>query len=79
MTNIVVTGASRGLGLALTRGLVSPADRAWLISRTEPPACDGITTTWIPLDLSLPQQLSRASLEAIGDEPVSGKHTSATR
>lgn len=70
MTNIVVTGASRGLGLALTRGLVQPGDRAWLISRTEPPGCDGLNTTWIPLDLAAPEQLNQASLKAIGDEHI---------
>jgi NAD(P)-dependent dehydrogenase (short-subunit alcohol dehydrogenase family) len=70
MTNIVVTGASRGLGLALTRGLVKSGDRAWLISRTEPPRCEGVETTWIALDLSAPEQLCQASLESIGDEPI---------
>jgi NAD(P)-dependent dehydrogenase (short-subunit alcohol dehydrogenase family) len=70
MTNVVVTGASRGLGLALTRGLIKPGDRAWLISRSEPPRCEGLNTTWIPLDLSAPEQLCKASLEAIGDEPI---------
>jgi NAD(P)-dependent dehydrogenase (short-subunit alcohol dehydrogenase family) len=70
MTNIVVTGASRGLGLALTRGLAKPGDRAWLISRTEPPKCEGLSTTWIPLDLSAPEQLCKASLDAIGEEPI---------
>jgi 3-oxoacyl-[acyl-carrier protein] reductase len=70
MANIVVTGASRGLGLALTRGLAKPGDRAWLISRTEPPKCDGLNATWIPLDLSAPEQLCKASLEVIGDEPI---------
>jgi NAD(P)-dependent dehydrogenase (short-subunit alcohol dehydrogenase family) len=70
MTNLVVTGASRGLGLALTRGLVKPGDRAWLISRTEPPKCDGLNATWIPLDLSAPEQLCKTSLDPIGDEPI---------
>jgi NAD(P)-dependent dehydrogenase (short-subunit alcohol dehydrogenase family) len=70
MTNIVVTGASRGLGLALTRGLANPGDRAWLISRTEPPGCEGLDTTWIPLDLAVPEQLCKASLDAIGNEPI---------
>ena len=70
MTNIVVTGASRGLGLALTRGLAEPGDRAWLISRTEPPKCNGLVAAWIPLDLSAPDQLCKASLSAIGDEPI---------
>ncbi len=70
MANIVVIGASRGLGLALTRGLAKPGDRAWLISRTEPPGCDGVNSTWIPLDLSAPDQLCKASFVAIGDEPI---------
>jgi len=70
MTNIVVTGASGGLGLALTRGLAKPGDRAWLISRTEPPECEGLSTTWIPLDLSAPEQLCKTSLESIGEEPI---------
>jgi NAD(P)-dependent dehydrogenase (short-subunit alcohol dehydrogenase family) len=70
MTNIVVTGASRGLGLALTRGLAKPGDRVWLISRTEPPACEGLRATWIALDLAAPEQLCKASFDAIGDEPI---------
>jgi short-subunit dehydrogenase len=70
MTNIVVTGASRGLGLALTRGLAKPGDRVWLISRTEPPKCDKLNATWIPLDLSAPEQLGKSSLASIGDEPI---------
>jgi NAD(P)-dependent dehydrogenase (short-subunit alcohol dehydrogenase family) len=70
MTNIVVTGASRGLGFALTRGLAKPGDRAWLISRTEPPASEGLGATWIPLDLAVPEQLCKASFDSIGDEPI---------
>ena len=70
MANIVVTGASRGLGLELTQTLIKPDDRVWLISRTEPPGCDGLHKTWIPLDLSIPQQLSETALESIGNEPI---------
>jgi short-subunit dehydrogenase len=70
MTNIVVTGASRGLGVALTRGLAKPGDRAWLISRTEPPKCEGLDATWIPLDLSAPEQLCKESFDCIGDQPI---------
>lgn len=70
MTNIVVTGASRGLGQALTRGLAKPGDRVWQISRSEPPGLDGIRTSWIALDLAAPERLCKASFDSIGDEPI---------
>jgi NAD(P)-dependent dehydrogenase (short-subunit alcohol dehydrogenase family) len=70
MRNIVITGASRGLGLALAQGLVNPEDKAWLISRTEPHGCDGVHKIWIQLDLSAPDKLGSTSFKAMADKPV---------
>jgi NAD(P)-dependent dehydrogenase (short-subunit alcohol dehydrogenase family) len=55
--NILITGASRGLGDAFSRGLGQPGDTLWLVSR-KPCASlqlqDGVTRQWIEADLSSP-------------------------
>jgi NAD(P)-dependent dehydrogenase (short-subunit alcohol dehydrogenase family) len=53
--NILITGASRGLGDAFARGLGQPGDTLWLISRNSPPSLsleDGVKRHWIEADLS---------------------------
>jgi NAD(P)-dependent dehydrogenase (short-subunit alcohol dehydrogenase family) len=53
--NILITGASRGLGDAFSRGLGQPGDTLWLISRNSPPSLsleDGVKRHWIEADLS---------------------------
>jgi NAD(P)-dependent dehydrogenase (short-subunit alcohol dehydrogenase family) len=53
--NILITGASRGLGDAFSRGLGQPSDTLWLVSRNSPPSLlleDGVTRHWICADLS---------------------------
>lgn len=53
--NILITGASRGLGDAFSRGLGQPGDSLWLVSRNSPPSLsleDGVRRHWIEADLS---------------------------
>jgi NAD(P)-dependent dehydrogenase (short-subunit alcohol dehydrogenase family) len=53
--NILITGASRGLGDAFSRGLGQPSDTLWLVSRSSPPSLqleDGVRRHWIEADLS---------------------------
>ncbi len=53
--NILITGASRGLGDAFSRGLGEPSDTLWLVSRNSPPSLqleDGVRRHWIQADLS---------------------------
>jgi NAD(P)-dependent dehydrogenase (short-subunit alcohol dehydrogenase family) len=53
--NILITGASRGLGDAFSHGLGKPSDTLWLISRNSPPSLslkDGVKRHWIKADLS---------------------------
>jgi NAD(P)-dependent dehydrogenase (short-subunit alcohol dehydrogenase family) len=53
--NILITGASRGLGDAFSRRLGQPSDTLWLISRHSPPSLqleDGVRRCWVEADLS---------------------------
>jgi NAD(P)-dependent dehydrogenase (short-subunit alcohol dehydrogenase family) len=53
--NILITGASRGLGDALSRWLGQPGDTLWLVSRNSPSSLlleDGVKRHWIEADLS---------------------------
>ena len=53
--NILITGASRGLGDAFSRGLGRSGDTLWLVSRHVCPSlklADGVTRHWIEADLS---------------------------
>ena len=53
--NLLITGASRGLGDALARGLPNAGDTAYLVSRNAPPSLalqDGIARHWLEADLS---------------------------
>ena len=53
--NYLITGASRGLGDALARGLPSAGDTVYLVSRSAPPSLalqDGIARHWLEADLS---------------------------
>ncbi|MEO1352773.1 MAG: hypothetical protein AAFW84_28940 [Cyanobacteria bacterium J06635_15] len=38
MKNMLIVGASRGLGDALSRGLPQSGDTAWLVSSGKPPS-----------------------------------------
>jgi short-subunit dehydrogenase len=55
--NILITGASRGLGDAFSRGLGQPGDTLWLVSRNPCASLelqDGVTRHWIEADLASP-------------------------
>ena len=69
MTNILIIGASRGLGLALSIGLAHTGDTLWLVSRTRPESLDrsdGITRRWIQTDLNMPLDAA-SSISAVLD------------
>lgn len=54
--NLMILGASRGLGAAFAQALPSPGDTAWLVSRSRPRALDlpdGAERHWIQADLEL--------------------------
>lgn len=73
MAQLVIFGASRGLGAAFSIGLPTPGDRVWLISRSEPDSLsrhDGVERRWIRADLSKPAEAAALIAEALGDEPV---------
>ncbi|CEH28987.1 short-chain dehydrogenase [Aneurinibacillus migulanus] len=56
MKNIIVFGASKGLGDALVKGLPEPGDNVWIVSRSRPDSLlinDGVYRSWIQADLSL--------------------------
>ncbi len=66
--NILITGASRGLGDAFSRGLGRTGDSLWLVSRNSPASLslkDGVQRHWIQADLSSAEvhQHIAASLE----------------
>jgi NAD(P)-dependent dehydrogenase (short-subunit alcohol dehydrogenase family) len=53
--NLLITGASRGLGNTLARGLPRSNDTAYLISRSRPSSLeveDGARRVWLQVDLS---------------------------
>jgi short-subunit dehydrogenase len=55
MSNIVIFGASRGLGAAIAKGLPTPADKVWLVSRGKPDYLseeDNQLRVWIKADLT---------------------------
>jgi short-subunit dehydrogenase len=55
MKNILILGASRGLGDALSQGLPQAGDTAWLVSRGKPQSLmqqDAVNRIWIEADLS---------------------------
>jgi NAD(P)-dependent dehydrogenase (short-subunit alcohol dehydrogenase family) len=66
--NLLITGASRGLGDALARGLPRSGDTAFLVSRGKPRNLeldDGVRRVWIEADLGAENAAERvaASLE----------------
>jgi short-subunit dehydrogenase len=73
MTNIVIVGASRGLGLALSIGAAAAGDSLWLVSRSRPDSMDrgdGIERAWIAADLRAPDEAAGAIALALEGRPV---------
>ena len=53
--NILILGASRGLGAGFARDLPSPGDTVWMVSRGEPAMLrqdDGVKRIWVQADLA---------------------------
>ncbi|MDX2159581.1 MAG: SDR family oxidoreductase [Hyphomicrobiaceae bacterium] len=63
MGDIIVFGASRGLGAALAEGVPEPGEKVWCVSRTQPALlsnADGRERAWIAHDLADPTELAAA-------------------
>lgn len=71
MTAYLIIGASRGLGDALNRRLMTPGDHAWLVSRNSPALNlnDGIERQWIKADLS-EAGAADAIAQQLGDQRI---------
>lgn len=56
MSNILIVGASRGVGAALAQAIPEPGDTAWLLSRSKPAYIDSDTSKveyrWLSADLT---------------------------
>ena len=73
MRNILIIGASRGLGLALSIGLANTGDSLWLVSRTRPESMDrqdGIIRRWVQADLNAPQEAASAITTALAGQSI---------
>src|SRR5262245_2266100 len=57
MANMLIIGASRGLGAAFAAGVADAGDALWLVSRSRPAlgSDDDIRRQWIEADLSQSQ------------------------
>ena len=68
MANILIIGASRGLGRAFSAGVPTVGDTVWLVSRSRPDLekGDGVTRLWIESDLSS-RNAHRKVAEALAD------------
>ena len=71
MANLLIFGASRGLGAALSTGVPTPGDNVWLLSRTRPglERRDGIKRYWIEADLAS-ADVNRTVAQALNGLPV---------
>ena len=70
MRNIVLIGASRGLGAALAAEFSNSGDRTWLLSRTEPDAPEHSDQTWIEADLADSAAAIGAVKTALAEQPI---------
>lgn len=72
MANILLTGASRGLGHAFNLGLPQAGDTLWLVSRTQPQLnlSDGVARHWVQADLSQPLLSSTQIAQALGGQAL---------
>ena len=73
MTNILIFGASRGLGAAFSSGLPTRGDTVWLVSRSQPENLgrnDGVERVWIKADLSSPKDASRTISDALSGQKL---------
>lgn len=73
MASILIVGASRGLGLALSIGLANTRDSLWLVSRTRPESLDrpdGIVRRWIQADLNKPLEAASTIVTALAGQAI---------
>ncbi len=73
MGDVVIFGASRGLGAALAAGVPELGETVWCISRSRPVVIDntdGIARRWIEHDLADSHTFDKVTSE-IGDRPIS--------
>ncbi len=73
MADVIVFGASRGLGAALAAGAPEPGETVWCISRSRPSvldAADGVDRRWIAHDLADSHAFAKVT-DQIGDRPIS--------
>ena len=73
MTNILIFGASRGLGAAFNSGLPESGDKVWLVSRSQPEHLESdelVERVWIKADLSSSGEASRTIAGAIANQRV---------
>jgi|LNFM01.1.fsa_nt_gb short-subunit dehydrogenase len=73
MDDVVIFGASRGLGAALAAAVPRAGERVWCIARSRPSvldAADGIDRRWIAHDLADSRAFAKVTNE-IGDRPIS--------
>ncbi len=73
MANLIIFGASRGLGLGFSLGLPEPGDTVFLVSRTRPTSLDRldhVSRVWIQADLSVPQTAIAQVSKTIGSRTI---------
>jgi short-subunit dehydrogenase len=73
MTNILIFGASRGLGAAFNSGLPESGDKVWLVSRTRPEQlerAEQIERVWVKADLTSPREANAQLAKVIADQRI---------
>jgi short-subunit dehydrogenase len=71
VANLLIFGASRGLGAAFSVGLPQAGDTLWLVSRGKPDLSDrdGAHRHWIEADLAAPSAADKIAA-VVGDQPL---------
>ncbi|SDC28271.1 Short-chain dehydrogenase [Paenibacillus sp. CF095] len=70
MKNIIIFGASKGLGDAFVRGVPQSGDKVWVVSRSKPESLsveDGVQRIWIQADLSELQAAEQVASQLQGE------------
>jgi short-subunit dehydrogenase len=71
MSNLIIFGASRGLGAAFNLALPARGDQVWLVARSRPDLDydDGVTRHWIEADLGAADAAAKTTA-AVGTNPL---------
>lgn len=70
--NLLIVGASRGLGAAFAQGVPKAGDRIWMVSRQQPQFPnpeDGVERIWVKADVTAPDGASRMTA-ALADDVI---------